>query len=217
MQRRSMIAGAVAVASAAVSTAMSTAWRSAHARSAALGGRVATPPQAEGPFYPVRWPPETDPDLMTLAGRPYARGEPLALTGRVERMDGRPLAGVAVEIWQCDADGHYHHPGDGGRADPAFQGYGRAVTDADGRYRFRTMRPVPYPGRTPHIHVKVGQGGRTLLTTQMYVAGEPANERDGLLASVRDTDRRNALLSTLVRDPAGGWAGQFPIVLDLRG
>lgn len=214
MQRRSLILGAAAVA--ASSVAAPAGWRHAHAQGASPG-RVATPAQAEGPFYPVRWPPETDADLLSLGGRAYGKGEPLVLTGRVEGLDGRPLAGAAVEIWQCDADGRYHHPGDGGRADPAFQGYGRTVTDADGRYRFRTMRPVAYPGRTPHIHMKVGQGGRTLLTTQMYVAGEPANDRDGLLAAVRDAERRNALLARLARDPAGGWAGSFPIVLDSRG
>ena len=81
-----------------------------------------------------------------------------------------------VEIWQCDANGIYNHPGDSGqrRRDAAFQGYGRTKVDAGGRYAFRTIRPVAYPGRTPHIHFKVHAPGVGRLTTQMYVAGERA-------------------------------------------
>jgi protocatechuate 3,4-dioxygenase, beta subunit len=102
---------------------------------------------------------------------------------------GRPLPGYLVEIWQCDAHGHYLAERGSSWSDwlkkreapdPGFQGYGRTLTDAGGGYRFRTIRPVSYPGRTPHIHFKVRRDGRELLTTQMYVAGEPGNERDGI-------------------------------------
>ena len=151
--------------------------------------------------------------LRTLAQgeRRYRRGEPLALAGRVTDLDGRPLVGAQVEIWQCDADGHYHHPGDGGRADPDFQGFGRVTVDADGRYAFRTLRPVPYTGRTPHIHVKLRLSGRALLTTQLYVEGDPGNVRDGLWRSLRDEADRAALTRRFERS-ADGWRCDFPIV-----
>jgi len=88
-------------------------------------------------------------------------------TGARDDRDGAPVAGAVVEIWQCDAEGHYRHPGDGDRADPAFQAFGRVAVDAQGGWQFRTIRPVAYSGRTPHIHVKVRRGSRTLLTTQL--------------------------------------------------
>jgi protocatechuate 3,4-dioxygenase beta subunit len=93
-------------------------------------------------------------------------------------LDGRPLPDAVVEIWQCDSRCRYLHPGDrGGPRNGAFQGYGRIRTGADGAYRFRTIRPIAYPGRTPHIHFAVAAPGRKALITQMYVAGEPLNAR----------------------------------------
>lgn len=172
----------------------------------------ATPAQTEGPFYPLQLPADSDADLLAQGERRYRGGEPLALTGRVSDLDGRPLSGAQVEIWQCDAEGHYHHPGDGGRADPDFQGFGRVTVDADGRYAFRTLRPVPYSGRTPHIHVKLRLSGRALLTTQLYVEGDPGNMRDGLWRSLRDAADRAALTRRFER--AGeGWRSDFPIVV----
>ncbi len=105
-----------------------------------------------------------------------------------------------MEIWQCDQDGHYHHPGDGGRADPDFQGFGRVLLGADGAYRFRTIRPAPYSGRTPHIHLKVRLDARELLTTQVYVQGDPGNARDFLWQRL-GADDRAAL--TVPFEPAG--------------
>ena len=137
-----------------------------------------TPAQTEGPFYPVVLPDDTDFDLLAHGKLRYTRGTATWLAGAVTDTTGRPLRGAVVEIWQCDQQGHYHHPGDGGSADPAFQGFGRVVAGSDGAYRFRTIRPAPYSGRTPHIHVKVKLGTRELLTTQMYLAGDPANGRD---------------------------------------
>jgi protocatechuate 3,4-dioxygenase beta subunit len=108
---------------------------------------------------------------------------------------GEALADAKVEIWQCDAGGVYHHVGEHSRgADPNFQGYGRAHTAGDGAFRFRTIKPVPYPGRTPHIHVIVGAANGRKLTTQLYVAGEPQNERDGLFRSIRDAAARDSVL-----------------------
>ncbi len=104
-----------------------------------------------------------------------------------------------MEIWPCDASGRYRHPRDrqDGR-DAGFQGRGRAVAGPDGAYAFRTIRPVPYPGRTPHIHVAVAAPGREApLVTQFYIADEPLNGRDGLFNSLRDPRQREAVLLRL--------------------
>jgi protocatechuate 3,4-dioxygenase beta subunit len=117
--------------------------------------RRPTPAQSEGPFYPVNLPKDSDFDLLRNGTLNYGRGQPAWVEGSVTDVSGKPVAGAQVEIWQCDETGHYHHPGDGGKADAAFQGFGRVTVGADGQYRFRTIRPAPYSGRTPHIHVKV--------------------------------------------------------------
>lgn len=171
-----------------------------------------TPAQSEGPFYPVELPRDSDSDLLRNGALAYGRGPVALLEGTVVDLQGRPVRGAVVEIWQCDADGHYHHPGDGARADPAFQGFGRAAVDAEGRYRFRTLRPSPYAGRTPHIHVKVRLGGRDLLTTQLYVDGDPGNARDGLWRSLRDPQDR-AALTVPFRPDGDALAATFPIVV----
>ena len=139
-----------------------------------------TPSQTEGPYYPVALPTDTDGDLLRNGTARYAKGQAAWITGTVTDTRGTPLAGGVVEIWQCDQDGHYHHPGDGDRADPAFQGFGQVTLGKDGRYRFRTLKPAPYSGRTPHIHVKVKLDRQELLTTQFYVQGDPGNARDFL-------------------------------------
>jgi protocatechuate 3,4-dioxygenase, beta subunit len=181
-----------------------------------------TPPQTEGPFYPVELPVDRDADLVRVNGvDARAMGTVTHVVGRVLDREGRPFPGVLVEIWQCDANGRYRHPleSSGRPLDVGFQGYGRALTDAGGGYRFRTIRPVPYPGRTPHIHFKLsGAGGGELLTTQMYVAGEPGNERDFLLNAVRDPERRARLIVELrpaEAAEAGALAGTFDIVVDV--
>jgi protocatechuate 3,4-dioxygenase beta subunit len=148
-----------------------------------------TPVQTEGPFYPVAFPADADNDLLRNGALRYQRGQPAWLDGTLRDLEGRPVRGAQVEIWQCDEAGHYDHPGDGSRQDPAFQGFGRTAVDADGRWRFRTIRPVPYSGRTPHIHVKVRLGQRELLTTQLYVEGDPGNARDFLWRRLDTADR----------------------------
>ncbi len=185
---------------------------------AAWAELVATPRQSTGPFYPVTLPLDSDNDLVTVAGRPDpAAGQVAHVFGRVLDPDGRPVAGAQVEIWQCDAAGFYHHPGDrGGRADPNFQGFGRTAVDDEGAYRFRTIRPVPYPGRTPHIHYAVKGPGFETLVTQMYVAGEPLNEKDFLFNRIRDPDQRANVLVTFEAAPeveAGALAGRFDLVI----
>jgi protocatechuate 3,4-dioxygenase beta subunit len=171
-----------------------------------------TPSQTEGPFYPVDMPKDSDADLLRNGSLQYTRGTPVTLAGSVTDVQGKPLRGGAVEIWQCDGEGHYHHPGDGGRADPAFQGFGRVVLDGEGRYRFRTIRPVAYSGRAPHIHLKVKLANRELLTTQVYVQGDRDNERDGLWRRLSAAQRAAVTVPFTAAD--GGLHASFPIVVE---
>ncbi|MEM1164586.1 MAG: protocatechuate 3,4-dioxygenase [Pseudomonadota bacterium] len=149
-----------------------------------------TPRQAEGPFYPRSSDRVVDEDwdLVKIDGSVrHAGGEILHLSGQVRTRSGDPAPGIVVEIWQCDVNGRYRHAGDRGVGRPldeAFQGFGRTRTDDRGRYRFRTIRPVSYPGRTPHIHAKVFRDDGSVLTTQIYVDGEPANRHDFLFRSL---------------------------------
>jgi protocatechuate 3,4-dioxygenase beta subunit len=170
-----------------------------------------TPRQTEGPFYPDQLPADRDFDLLRNGARQYAKGQAAWVDGQVVDTQGRPLAGVQVEIWQCDHAGHYHHPGDGSRADPAFQGFGHVVAGADGRYRFRTIRPVAYSGRTPHIHVKVKRQQKELLTTQLYVEGDPHNERDFLWRRLGPEER--SALTVPFKAGSDGLQATFPIVV----
>jgi protocatechuate 3,4-dioxygenase, beta subunit len=178
-----------------------------------------TPAQTAGPFYPQWFPADTDNDLVHIAGRDgTAKGTLTLVSGRVLDQDGGPVAGARVEIWQCDANGRYHYVRDDGAGPPPdenFQGYGRTTTDREGGYLFRTIRPVPYPGRTPHIHFAVSAPGFRRLITQLYVAGEPQNERDGVLMSIRDPAARARVVVPLrLAAEPGVLAGNFEIVLD---
>lgn len=207
-RRRLLAAGLAAGAGAVLPTGLSAAL-------------VPTPQQTPGPFYPLRLPLDSDADLVQVEGSSRAAaGVVTHVFGRVLDQSGRPLAGARVEIWQCDAFGYYHHPYDrGGRADANFQGYGRMVVGEDAGFRFRTIKPVPYPGRAPHIHFAISGPGIERLTTQMYVAGEPDNARDGILGRVRDAAARARLIVPLEPAPdvePGALAGRFDIVLDER-
>jgi len=174
--------------------------------------RRLTPSQSEGPFYPVALPADSDADLLANGALRYSRGQPAWVDGTVTDLVGRPVRGAVVEIWQCDEQGHYHHPGDGDRADRAFQGFGKVAADAEGRYRFRTIRPVAYGGRAPHIHVKVKLAARELLTTQLYVQGDAGNARDFLWRNLRSDEDRTAL--TVAFTPGSdGLQARFPIVV----
>jgi protocatechuate 3,4-dioxygenase beta subunit len=179
---------------------------------------IATPQQMAGPFYPLDFPLDQDSDLVTVKGRSgIAHGEITNVGGRILGGSGKPQAGVRVEIWQVNGYGRYHHAGDDSDKpiDPNFQGYGTAITGADGAYRFRTVKPVAYPGRAPHIHFALTRKDFGAFTTQMYVAGAPENERDFLLSGIRDRRARASLIVALAPSSAntGELAGEFNIVL----
>lgn len=154
-----------------------------------------TPRATEGPFYPTpaMRRPDVDNDLVKIIGAvKEAGGEVFTLKGRVTDKDGAPLAGHRIEIWQCDMNGKYLHSGDRQSIDfdAAFQGFGHDITGADGDYVFRTIKPVTYPGRTPHIHVKVFDASREILTTQFYIDGHPANTSDRLFRRMSDSQAK---------------------------
>src|SRR5436853_479749 len=179
---------------------------------------VATPAQTEGPFYPTAFPADSDMDLVQVRGQAArATGTVLHLQGRVLDASGKPIAGAMVEIWQCDSQGLYDHPRQPGRErrDAAFQGYGKVVTDGQSLYRFRTLKPVAYPGRSPHIHLKVATADGRRLTTQFYLAGDPLNERDFVYReAMRDPRRRERIDMRL--EPANGLeAGALATTMDI--
>jgi protocatechuate 3,4-dioxygenase beta subunit len=164
-----------------------------------------TPRQTSGPFYPERLPLDDDNDLTRVKGRNgVAAGRITDLTGRVLDTGGHAVAGARVEIWQCDANGRYHHSRDHRDVplDENFQGHGHTVSDAQGGYRFRTIRPVPYPGRTPHIHILVLVPGAQRLITQLYIEGEPRNAEDFVFKSV--PAERRSLVVAAFRPASGG-------------
>jgi protocatechuate 3,4-dioxygenase beta subunit len=178
-----------------------------------------TPRQTEGPFYPDRLPLDTDNDLLVVNdGITPAVGEVTHLTGRVLDASGEPLRNVVVEIWQCDANGAYVHSrsGNSQRRDGNFQGFGRFLTGRDGGYYFRTIKPVAYPGRTPHIHFAIKAKGKDKFTTQCYVKGEPQNDRDGVVRGIRDAKQRESVIvdfAPIKESKAGELAAKFDIVM----
>lgn len=177
-----------------------------------------TPPGPTGPFYPDRPPADDDSDLTRVEGRSgVAAGEHTELSGRLLDRNGNAIAGGRIEIWQCDFKGRYHHPRDGGRVlDPNFQGFGHTVTDAEGVYRFRTIKPVPYPGRTPHIHMAVWVPGRRPFVTQCYVQGEPRNAGDFLFRRIPAERRPLVLVEYLPAGEEGlSYRASFDVVLDV--
>jgi protocatechuate 3,4-dioxygenase, beta subunit len=135
-----------------------------------------TPQDTEGPYYPKAWDGDVDNDLTTYNGKKYAGGIPMALSGLVRGDNGEVLKNARVEIWQIDAEGEYRHPDFGGEgpATRGFQGYGRVQTSGSGQYTFKTVKPIGYGGRPPHVHFKVLADGYLTLTTEMYFAGDNA-------------------------------------------
>ena len=178
-----------------------------------------TPQQTEGPFYPDKLPLDTDNDLIVLNdGITPAVGEISYVSGRILDEKGDPIRNAVVEIWQCDTGGAYLHTrtGNAGKRDVNFQGFGRFLTGSSGEYLFRTIKPVPYPGRTPHIHFAVKMKGREKWTTQCYIKGHPGNEKDGVWRGVRDEKQREAItvdFAPLKDASAGELAARFDIVM----
>ncbi|WP_339742074.1 protocatechuate 3,4-dioxygenase [uncultured Rubinisphaera sp.] len=152
----------------------------------------------EGPFYPDKLPLDTDNDLIVVNNAiTPAVGEITHLSGKVLTASGSPIRNAFVEIWQVDNQGAYLHSGSSNAAnrDSNFQGYGRFLTDSTGQYYFRTIKPVAYPGRTPHIHFAVSKNGHRILTTQLLIKGEPQNERDGLFRRISAPAERETILA----------------------
>jgi protocatechuate 3,4-dioxygenase beta subunit len=213
MGRRAVITGMTGAAAAAL---LPSPTRLAFAQQR----RPLTPRQTEGPFYPADWTGDIDADLVVVKGEATrALGQIAHVRGRILDVNGNPVEGARVEIWQCDNQGVYRHPRDERgtrRKDAGFQGRGRALTASDGQYTFRTIKPVAYPGRTPHIHFKVDHPGGSQLITQLYVHGESQNNRDGILNGIRDPRQRDSVIVKF--EPAerleqGALAATFDIVL----
>ncbi|QIF05063.1 protocatechuate 3,4-dioxygenase [Roseimicrobium sp. ORNL1] len=177
-----------------------------------------TPRATEGPFYPDKLPLDQDNDLIVIKDSTSpAVGEVTYLSGRVLDPKGNPLKNAVVEIWQCDANGVYLHSRSGGnveKRDGNFQGFGKFETDSTGGYLFRTIKPVPYPGRTPHIHMKVKLRDKELLTTQIYVKGIAQNDRDGIWKKLPQGAVRDSV--TVAFSPkAGAKAGELEAKCDI--
>ena len=180
-----------------------------------------TPRQTEGPFYPDKLPLDTDNDLLLLNDSiTPAVGEITHLTGRVLSAAGEPVRGAVVEVWEADANGTYIHtqslPRGNGKIDKHFQGFGRFLTGSKGEYYFRTIKPVAYGPRSPHIHFAVKVGGKRMLTTQCYVKGEKLNERDRPLQSIRDPKARDMLIvdfKPIKESKIGELSANFDIVI----
>lgn len=179
-----------------------------------------TPKQTEGPFYPDTLPLDTDNDLLIINDQTTPGiGEVTWLSGRILDGRGEPVRNALVEIWQCDAKGVYYHSGSGDdlkRRDTNFQCFGRFLTGSTGEYVFRTIKPVPYPGRTPHIHFKVKRQGKELLTTQCYIKGHPQNATDGIWKRIQDPKQQQNV--TIPFDPIpnskiGELAAKFDVYL----
>lgn len=160
---------------------------------ACTDGDEPTLPQTEGPFYTPHAPQRID------LREPNHGGRAVALGGYVLTRRCRPVAGALVELWHADERGEYDTRG--------FRYRGHQFTDSGGRYRFLTIMPASYSGRTRHYHVRVQAPGQRVLTTQLYFPGEPLNRRDRLF-------RRELLLR--VAESGAGLAAQFDFVLDLR-
>lgn len=183
---------------------------------------LATPRLTEGPFYPDKLPLDRDNDLIIVGDSlTPADGEVTQFFGKVTDAAGNPVKDATVEIWQCDAHQVYLHSSDSGpkdaKRDKKFQGFGTFTTASTGEYRFRTIKPVAYPGRpAPHIHVKVKKGGKELLTTQAMIRGHAGNARDGVFNNTRDLIDRELILVDFVPikdSKARELSARFDIVL----
>lgn len=168
------------------------------AMTAAKAASKKTPIAAEGPYYPsetMRYS-DDDNDLVKIAEKTVqAGGQIVNLKGIVTDVALSPLAGIRIEIWQCDVNGRYLHTADRNTANPdsGFQGFGHTVTDKNGEYRFRTIKPVSYPGRAPHIHVKLFRDTE-VVTTQFYIKDHPENAQDFLYRRMTKDEQQSVVM-----------------------
>jgi protocatechuate 3,4-dioxygenase, beta subunit len=174
---------------------------------------MGTPWLTEGPFYPYgKLPLDKDNDLVVVGNRSqFAKGVVTHIAGRVLDLKGNPINSAQIEIWQTDANGVYLAQGG---SDPNFQGWGKFLTNTKGEYRFRTIKPVIYPGRTPHIHFRISAPGGKGLTTQLFIKGHPSNARDGVLGGIQSV----AGQALVVRDFApltGSVTGECNVLFDI--
>ncbi|MFK8113850.1 MAG: intradiol ring-cleavage dioxygenase [Rubripirellula sp.] len=211
-----------AIGIATASMLATSAWKSNGAFADELSkakNLIQTSGMGEGPFYPDRMPLDTDNDLLIVNDSiTPGVGEITHLSGQVLTKSGSPIRNAFVEIWQVDGNGVYLHSksNGAGNRDSNFQGYGRFLTDSSGRYYFRTIKPVDYPGRTPHIHVAVSKNGHRILTTQLLVKGNAQNKQDGLFKRIKDPAARETVLvdfKPIEDSKIGELAANFPIVL----
>lgn len=179
-----------------------------------------TPAQTAGPFYPVKLPLDDDNDLTMVSGQSgRSLGSISDVSGRIVDINGNPVSNMRIEIWQCDNNGRYRHPRESGiqPIDPNFQGHGHTYTNQNGQYLFRTIRPVQYPGRTPHIHVAAFPDGEPPFVTQLYVAGEKRNETDFIYNNI-PWDKRDLVTAEFkpAHTPAVQYEAKFDIILNRR-
>ena len=180
---------------------------------------IQTPSQTDGPFYPDKMPLDTDNDLLIINNSiTPAVGAVTYLSGRILDKRGEPVRNAVVEIWQVDNNGAYLHSGSTNRdkRDGNFQGFGRFLTGSTGEYLFRTVKPVPYPGRAPHIHFAVMIKGQPRFTTQCYIKGQPGNERDQIYKEIRDLKARDSItvdFTPIKESRIGELTARFNIVL----
>lgn len=182
-----------------------------------------TPNVTLGPFYPLAKPDDQDVDLTVVRGQTgIAAGDVFVVSGFVRNRSGEPVRDATIEVWQANTYGRYAHPSDhntAARLDPHFQGYAVVRTDAEGRYRFRTIKPGAYPAfdgdwmRAPHIHFDV-RGRFDRKITQMYFPNEPLNSQDRIFRAVRRNDVLLASVSRLSLDDAAG-APDFSATWDI--
>jgi protocatechuate 3,4-dioxygenase beta subunit len=181
----------------------------------------------DGPFYPPgRWREngplkgDWDADLTRVerAGRVQtARGEHLGLQLRLADSKDRVVDNALIEVWQCDVQAQYRHPSvelSDGAYDPGFQGFGAARSGADGAVLMRTIRPVPYPGRTPHIHIKIRHASLGEVTSQLFVAGDAGNPRDSLWRALPEAQRSSQDMRLQASSGANGlrWTAEHVLV-----
>src|SRR4029450_7025023 len=183
LSRRHLLAMAIAAGSFSVPGAI---------KSAFAQGLKRTPGEILGPFYPVLRSVEKTADLTVVPGKPSrAAGELIYVMGRVVNVEGQPVRGARTPLWQANTHGRYTHPSDTNPAplDPNFEGFAIQDTDAEGRYRFKTIKPGAYPAtatwmRPPHLHFEV-TGKINRLITQISFPAEPLNDKDLLLQNIR--------------------------------